>query len=83
MKNEKSQREAERLNSENKKTWIYNTEYTTDTDCSLCGKSMNMKFHKNGKPMDNTKLYKQKSSQKEGITHRHRNVLVCYYNSRE
>lgn len=55
-----AKREADSISEQHKNTWIYNTEYTNTFTCELCKQEMNVKFHKNGMHMNNTRLYKER-----------------------
>ena len=62
------------LEREHKK---FNKEYSETITCRLCKAEMPVRFHKDGTPMMDTKLYKE-TQDNGGITHQHKDVLMCY-----
>ena len=69
--------EVKRIEKEHKQTWVYNKEYATTFTCDICKAEMPVKFHKDGTPMQNTKLYKE-GVDRGMIIHTHRHPIVCY-----
>ena len=56
----------------------YYSSFAKFVNCDNCGGEIPLKFHKNGKPCDNTKYYHMRSSRHGGITYHHNNLRICY-----